>query len=103
MDDTRPRYAETPKYKFGFTSDGETYSSDHYIPETIGTFSLDHTFLWKHQLDLETIGNKLFHAQNFTFQFPADVKVKECGICPLYTKRIDDNSIEETSGSKAAQ
>ncbi|MCI02737.1 putative disease resistance protein (TIR-NBS-LRR class), partial [Trifolium medium] len=62
----------------------------------------DHTFLWKHQLDLETIGSKLFHAQNFTLEFPSKVKVKECGICPLYTKENDDNSIEEPSGSKDA-
>ncbi|WJX47589.1 hypothetical protein P8452_34259 [Trifolium repens] len=98
----RPGYHGEPKYKFGFTSDGKIYSSDHNIPDIFGTLNLDHTFgtlnldhtlLWKHQLDLETIGNKLFHAQNFTFEFPADVKVKECGICPLYTKRIDDNRL----------
>ncbi|WJX53518.1 hypothetical protein P8452_39502 [Trifolium repens] len=98
-----PGYHGKANYKFGFTSDGKIYSSDHYIPDIFGTLNLDHTLLWKHQLDLETIGNKLFHAQNFTFEFPANVKVKECGICPLYTRRIDDNSIEETSGSKAAE
>jgi hypothetical protein len=102
MDDMRIRYSGL-RYNFRFISDGEIYSynSDHYMPVHILNLNSpdiflkqDHTFLWKHQLDLETIGNKLlFHAQNFTFEFQPYFKVKEFGICPLYTKRIDDNRL----------
>ncbi|WJX53516.1 hypothetical protein P8452_39500 [Trifolium repens] len=80
-------------YKFEFISEGEIYSSSHcllknYLNWNCPDRSLkqDHTFLWKHDLYLEAITNKLFHAQDFTFEFPS--KGKEYGICPLYTKEI---------------
>jgi hypothetical protein len=110
LDDRRTKFSGL-RYNFRFISDGEIYSYDHYMPVHILNgnspadifLKLDHTFLWKHQLDLKTIGNKLFHAHSFTFEFQSDFKVKEFGMFPVYTKRIDDNSIEETSGSKAAE
>ncbi|KAK2438474.1 Disease resistance protein (TIR-NBS-LRR class) family [Trifolium repens] len=86
------------RYNFRFISDGEIYSYNHFMPADILYRNSSRLFLWKHQLDLEAIGNKLFHAQNFTFQFQSDFKVKELGMCPMYTK-----SIEEASGSNAAE
>jgi hypothetical protein len=86
------------RYNFRFISDGEIYSYNHFMPADILYRNSYRLFLWKHQLDLEAIGNKLFHAQNFTFQFQSDFKVKEFGMCPMYTK-----SIEEPSGSNAAE
>jgi hypothetical protein len=99
LDHMRPRYSKFC-YKFGFISNGEIYSYDHIMSGSLffhrnylGRFlNQDHTILWKHELDLKTIGKKLFNAQNFTFEFPSEGGVKECGICPLYT-----------SGSEAAQ
>jgi hypothetical protein len=89
---------ETFRYKFEFISDGEIFSSYHYfmpenhlnwnIPDPDIFLKQNHTLLWKHDLDLEAIGNKIFHAQNFTFEFSSN-KVKECGISPLFTKEID--------------
>jgi hypothetical protein len=119
LDHTRTRYSKFC-YKFGFISNGEIYSYDHIMSGSLffhrnylGRFlNQDHTILWKHELDLKTIGKKLFHAQNFTFEFPSEGGVKECGICPLYTKETDDMMIEDDddddglegpSGSKAAQ
>ncbi|KAG5087699.1 hypothetical protein JHK86_000311 [Glycine max] len=75
----------------------------------------DHTFMWKYNLQspgMSSISRMLPHALSFTFEInPYDdvfwpspsflsivrdikstVKVKECGICPLYTKEKDDNN-----------
>ncbi|GAU48799.1 hypothetical protein TSUD_81480 [Trifolium subterraneum] len=101
MDGTRTNFGF--RYNFRFISDGEIYSCNHFMPGDILNRDSSRLFLWKHPLDLEAIGNKLFHAENFTFEFQSDFKVKEFGMCPMYTKRIDDNSIEEPSGSKAAE
>lgn len=77
-----------------------------------------HTLIWKYQLDFQSINeNVLFRADNFAFEFnkynyrskfkPTDM-VKECGICPLYTKEKDHNGvkylndIEEPSRSNAS-
>jgi hypothetical protein len=72
-----------------------------------------HTFLWKCQFDLASIGNKLLNAYNLTFEIldehfhplslQSTITVKECGLCPLYTKENDDNGNEEPSASRAAQ
>jgi hypothetical protein len=104
LDHTRTR-CNGFQYKFEFISDGETYSSNGCVPDGILDRNSPHRFLnqdhiitWKFKLDLDTVGNKLFHAQNFTFQFQSDFKVKELGMCPMYTK-----SIEEASGSNAAE
>jgi hypothetical protein len=86
------------RYNFRFISDGEIYSYNHFMPAHDLYRNSSPLLLWKHQLDLEAIGNKLFHAQNFTFQFQSDFKVKEFGMCPMYTE-----SIEEPSGSNAAE
>jgi hypothetical protein len=86
---------ETFRYKFEFISDGEICSSYHYfmpenhlnwnIPDPDIFLKQNHTLLWKHELDLEAIGNKIFHAQNFTFEFSSN-KVKECGISSVYQR-----------------
>ncbi|KAG4403111.1 hypothetical protein AAZX31_01G032000 [Glycine max] len=102
----------------------------------------DHTFLWKYNLEfpeMSCMSRMLPRARSFTFEispyyddnilqppsflsidryFKSTVKVKKCGICPLYTKKKDDNNagagdysgsvrfskngIEEPSGSNAA-
>ncbi|XP_045824506.1 disease resistance protein RPV1-like isoform X1 [Trifolium pratense] len=72
-------------------------------------FSQHHTFLWKYELDLATIGYGLIDADTITFEildehrcplsFPTTMTVIECGICPLYAKENNDDSIEEPSGS----
>jgi hypothetical protein len=87
---------ETLVYKFEFISDVEMYTSYHCLPENYLNWNCpdrflkqNHTLLWKHELNLQAIGNKIFHAQNFTFEFSSKDKVKECGICPLFTKEID--------------
>ncbi|KAK2384648.1 disease resistance protein (TIR-NBS-LRR class) [Trifolium repens] len=115
LDHTRTR-CNGFQYKFEFISDGETYSSNGCVPDGILDRNSPHRFLnqdhiitWKFKLDLDTVGNKLFHAQNFTFEFPSEGGVKECRACPLYTKETDDMMIDDDDGlegpsaSKAAQ
>ncbi|CAJ2677037.1 unnamed protein product [Trifolium pratense] len=98
-------------YQLKFESDGQTHF--HPIKFEVKcdwmrqnrSFFQDHTFLWKFVLDLATIGNGLIGADTITFEildehrrplsYPTTMMVKECGICPLYTKENDDNSIEE--------
>jgi len=90
----------------------------------------DHTFVWKFNLEsLRASGMslRLCDARSFTFEIsPCDydfewpdyesvvrelksgITIKECGICPLYTKKKDDKyggavDIEESSGSNVAQ
>nr|XP_007160457.1 hypothetical protein PHAVU_002G323800g [Phaseolus vulgaris]XP_007160458.1 hypothetical protein PHAVU_002G323800g [Phaseolus vulgaris]XP_007160459.1 hypothetical protein PHAVU_002G323800g [Phaseolus vulgaris]ESW32451.1 hypothetical protein PHAVU_002G323800g [Phaseolus vulgaris]ESW32452.1 hypothetical protein PHAVU_002G323800g [Phaseolus vulgaris]ESW32453.1 hypothetical protein PHAVU_002G323800g [Phaseolus vulgaris] len=90
----------------------------------------DHTFVWKFNLEsLRASGMslRLCDARSFTFEIsPCDydfgwpdyesvvrelksvITIKECGICPLYTKKKDDEyggavEIEESSGSNVAQ
>ncbi|MCH86185.1 NBS-LRR resistance-like protein [Trifolium medium] len=111
MDDTRTGYTRFA-YNFGFISDGDIHCSYNSMPENYLNWSCrdrflnhDHTFLWKHRFDLERIGNTLFHAQNFTFEILVDdlgrlscdstTTVKECGICPLYTKGNDDDDDDD--------
>jgi hypothetical protein len=120
MDDTRRR-SRSLTYKLGFEYDGQRphFFYDHLPMHYLNwkgrdRFIIqDHTFLWKYQFDLASIGNKLFHAHSFTFEIldeqfrPLNLQstftVKECGLCPLYTKENNDNGIEEPSGSRAAQ
>jgi hypothetical protein len=120
MDDTRRR-SRSLTYKLGFEYDGQRphFFYDHLPMHYLNwkgrdRFIIqDHTFLWKYQFDLASIGNKLFHAHSFTFEIldeqfrPLNLQstftVKECGLCPLYTRENDDNGIEEPSGSRAAQ
>ncbi|GAU19777.1 hypothetical protein TSUD_79030 [Trifolium subterraneum] len=117
MDGTRTRgRGRTTRltYKLGFEYDGQQmhFLYDH-LPIQCSSYSdrfiiQDHTFLWKYRFDLASIGNKLFNAYNFTFEildehfrplsFQSTFTVKECGICPLYTKQNDDGNIEEPSG-----
>jgi len=76
----------------------------------------DHTFVWKFNmksLRAKNMSLRLCDARSFTFEIsPRDydvgITVKECGICPLYTKKKDDEyggavDIEESSGSNVAQ
>ncbi|KAK2384645.1 disease resistance protein RPV1 [Trifolium repens] len=104
LDHTRTR-CNGFQYKFEFISDGETYSSNGCVPDGILDRNSPHRFLnqdhiitWKFKLDLDTVGNKLFHAQNFTFEFPSEGGVKECRACPLYTKETDDMMIDDDDG-----
>ncbi|GAU19772.1 hypothetical protein TSUD_78980 [Trifolium subterraneum] len=113
MDGTRTR-GRSLTYKLGFEYDGgrihflydclhvhcSSYWHDHHSDRFI---SQDHIFLWKYRFDLASIGSKLFNAYNFTFEildedfhplsFQSTFTVKECGLCPLYTKENDDNGI----------
>ncbi|KAK8472868.1 hypothetical protein PHAVU_002G323400 [Phaseolus vulgaris] len=69
----------------------------------------DHTFVWK--FNLESLSPRLCDARSFTFEISplydfgwSVVTIKECGICPLYSKKKDDKyggavHIEESSGS----
>ncbi|RHN42935.1 hypothetical protein MtrunA17_Chr8g0382371 [Medicago truncatula] len=111
----RVDYTRTRGSKFTYRLSFESEGQRHFLPnhdlksyfhwKGRDRFSVqDHTFLWKYQLDFERIGSKLFHAQHFAFEihqdyhhhlrfqnhylsgFQSTVKVKECGICPLYTK-----------------
>jgi len=56
----------------------------------------DHTFVWKFNLEsLRASGMslRLCDARSFTFEIShwwPDIRVKECGICPLYSKKKDD-------------
>jgi hypothetical protein len=91
-------------YKLTFESNGKTLTLPGYqLTNSFNWkrqhryFVQDHTFLWKYQFDFTRLGNKLFHAHNFTFKihdFPSNFRstetVKECGICPLYTIQSDE-------------
>nr|XP_007160448.1 hypothetical protein PHAVU_002G323100g [Phaseolus vulgaris]XP_007160449.1 hypothetical protein PHAVU_002G323100g [Phaseolus vulgaris]ESW32442.1 hypothetical protein PHAVU_002G323100g [Phaseolus vulgaris]ESW32443.1 hypothetical protein PHAVU_002G323100g [Phaseolus vulgaris] len=83
----------------------------------------DHTFVWKFNMESLTASRKSLRvcdARSFTFEISlysyksgvrvmaSDITIKECGICPLYTKKKDDKyggdvDIEESSGSNVAQ
>jgi len=76
----------------------------------------DHTFVWKFNMESPRASGmslRLCDARSFTFEIsPRDydvgITIKECGICPLYTKKKDDEyggdvEIEESSGSNVAQ
>jgi len=78
----------------------------------------DHTFVWKFNLEsLRASGMslKLCDARSFTFEISpynyhvgSVVTIKECGICPLYSKKKDDINggavhIEESSPSNVAR
>ncbi|KAL9330277.1 hypothetical protein ACSQ67_005280 [Phaseolus vulgaris] len=69
----------------------------------------DHTFVWK--FNLESLSPRLCDARSFTFEISPYkyhvVTIKECGICPLYSKKKDDKyggavDIEQSSGSNVA-
>ena len=96
----------------------------------------DHTFVWKFNLEslmASGMSLRLCDARSFTFEISpcyydfgwpdyesverelkSGIRIKECGICPLYTKKKDDkyggavdysaseNDIEEFSGSNVA-
>ncbi|KAK7370051.1 hypothetical protein VNO80_12105 [Phaseolus coccineus] len=81
----------------------------------------DHTFVWKFNLEsLRASGMSLriCDARSFTFEISpcyydfgnlkSAITIKECGICPLYTKKKDDKysgavDIEESNGSNVAE
>jgi len=96
----------------------------------------DHTFVWKFNLEslrASGMSRRLCDARSFTFEispyydflwsdyksvereFKSAITIKECGMCPLYTKNKDDkyaaagdfsgseNDTEESSGSNVAQ
>ncbi|KAK2385567.1 disease resistance protein RPV1 [Trifolium repens] len=126
MDDDRIPIRSSFRYRLTFESDGCIHilpNNDeikYYFNSKGRSRSVvqDHTFLWN--LDLASIDNMLSDAHSFTFEFSeyslsypkSNVMVKECGICPLYTKEKDDNGgnsmnflkndIEEPSGSSVA-
>ncbi|XP_045824509.1 disease resistance protein RPV1-like isoform X4 [Trifolium pratense] len=98
-------------YELKFESDGETHSHPNKFEVDLDwktgqnrRFAQNHTFLWKYELD-----NGLIDADTITFEildehrcplsFPTTMTVIECGICPLYAKENNDDSIEEPSGS----
>ncbi|KAL9330280.1 hypothetical protein ACSQ67_005283 [Phaseolus vulgaris] len=88
----------------------------------------DHTFVWKFNLEsLRASGMslRLCDARSFTFEIrpygyhsllptfksifgKPGIRIKECGICPLYTKKKDDKyggavDFEQSNGSNVAQ
>ncbi|KAL9330279.1 hypothetical protein ACSQ67_005282 [Phaseolus vulgaris] len=78
----------------------------------------DHIFLWNfNMVSLRARGMslRLCDARSFTFEISpynyhvwVDMTIKECGICPLYSKKKDDEyggavEIEESSPSNVAQ
>jgi hypothetical protein len=61
------------------------------------------TFLWKYELDLEridasTITFEIVDEHRPPLSFPSTIKVKECGICPLYSKENDDDDDDGGGG-----
>jgi hypothetical protein len=87
-------------YRLTYESDGRTHIlpnhdkiKNYYYWKGRSRFVVqDHTFIWKYHLDFGRIDNSFFDAHNFTFELrKSRVVVKECGICPLYTKEKDDN------------
>jgi len=101
MNDTGKEYIRF-KYRLRFESGGQTHftrnKSRHVFYSNDHNRSLvhDHTFIWKCPLDLASIGNRLFHAHNFTLEIKAvdifnlrilqpTIMVKKCAICPLFT------------------
>ena len=107
MDDKIERNSSIT-YRLTFESDGRTHVLPnyekikcwHYWKGRDRLVVQDHTFIWKYNLDFAGTCNRLFDADNFTFKVSKHdyrsyskswVTVKECGICPLYTKKIDDN------------
>ncbi|KAK2438418.1 disease resistance protein RPV1 [Trifolium repens] len=110
MDDTTTQKRTDLIYTIRFESNGQTHfitSEDGYVVANREVrkrnFVHDHIFIWEYKLNLESIGNTLFHAHNFTIEIKATeyyfitaewkpnsqstVKVKECGICPLFYLR----------------
>ncbi|XP_057419968.1 disease resistance protein RPV1-like isoform X2 [Lotus japonicus] len=89
-----------------FESDGQIYIipnnnklNDYFSFCCYRMGHVEHTFLWKHYLMVSaSIDRGTFHADNFTFDFEGKnqqsfklyPEVKECGICPLYSKEKDD-------------
>ncbi|KAK8472875.1 hypothetical protein PHAVU_002G323712 [Phaseolus vulgaris] len=74
----------------------------------------DHTLVWKFNLESPRASGmslRLCDARSFTFEIShwwPDIRVKECGICPLYSKKKDDKyggavEHEESSGSNVAR
>ncbi|XP_058758851.1 disease resistance protein RPV1-like [Vicia villosa] len=69
------------------------------------SFIQNHTLIWNHQIDLARISNSFFDAYNINFEilgeiwpsrYQLNVKVKECGLRPLFITK-------EPNASKAAQ
>ncbi|CAJ2662041.1 unnamed protein product [Trifolium pratense] len=101
-------------YKLKFESDDQR----HFRPIMLAVeydwqgrdrrFTQHHTFLWKFEMDLARIGNRLFGAHTITFEildkhyrplcFPLTMTVKECGIFPLYSKENDDDDDDDDDG-----
>ncbi|GAU48800.1 hypothetical protein TSUD_81490 [Trifolium subterraneum] len=102
-------------YALKFESDGQTQFHPNklevkYDLKEMRSFVQDHTLLWKYKLDLARIGNGLIDAHTITFQildehgsplsFPTTSTVKECGICPLYTKQNDDDDDDDEGNNE---
>ncbi|CAJ2662043.1 unnamed protein product [Trifolium pratense] len=102
MDDTTTEKRTKLRYTIRFESNRQT----HFLPDENGCFFYievrkrsfihDHTFIWKYKLNFI---KKVIHDCNFTIEIKATdyflretwkpnsqstVKVKECGICPLF-------------------
>ncbi|WJX47578.1 hypothetical protein P8452_34248 [Trifolium repens] len=85
-------------YELKFECDGQTHfhpiklefeCDDYFI-----RFAQNHTFLSKYELT--RIGNWPFRAETMTFEivsFPKSITVKECGICPLYSKEPSGDAV----------
>ncbi|GAU19774.1 hypothetical protein TSUD_79000 [Trifolium subterraneum] len=98
---------------FAYTLKFESGGRIHFHPNKLKVESRGHnrrfaqhnTFIWKYELDLARIDNGLIDADTITFEilgkhdrplsFPATMTVKECGICPLYTKQNDDDDDDD--------
>ncbi|KAK7320102.1 hypothetical protein RJT34_04836 [Clitoria ternatea] len=106
----RPLDVDNTKYlfhdRFGWilkfaSDDGKlvTVKNDHptgsYYWKARGRYFVkDHTFVWKYLMESSNINHMFSHALKFTFEIcsnPISAVVKECGICPLYSKEKDGN------------
>jgi Leucine-rich repeat (LRR) protein len=120
MDDTTIEKRTKLISTIRFESSGQTHfitSEDGYVHDSEirkRSFVHDHTFIWEYQLNSQSIGNTFFHALNCTIEIKATdyylervrtgywiseqwkpnsqstVKVKECGICPLFAQDYFD-------------
>ncbi|GAU19088.1 hypothetical protein TSUD_79100 [Trifolium subterraneum] len=92
-------------YALKFEYDGHTNNLQIKCDWEDRRFTQDHTFLWKYEL-----GNRHIHAPTITFEildvhgsplsFPATKTVKECGVCPLYTKQNDDDDDDDEGNNE---
>jgi hypothetical protein len=88
------------RFELKFESDGQT----HFHTNNYGSLGYErflqhhHTFLWKYELDLpridvETITFEIVDEDCRPLSFPTTTTVKECGICPLYSKEPSGDAV----------